>query len=161
MYYLPEMFRNTNHYDFGKLGEEAIEDVHLPPWCHSPEEFVQIMRAALESDIVSAHLNEWIDLIFGYKQRGEEAVIANNVFYPITYQVRVCVTSNVDPGYRNHRKCRRSTSHCAASPPLWPCAKSALLHSASFTSGTEPANPFLQKSSLIPTRCRSISLLFP
>jgi factor associated with neutral sphingomyelinase activation len=36
------------------------------------------MREALECDYVSRHLHEWIDLIFGYKQRGEEAEKADN-----------------------------------------------------------------------------------
>lgn len=35
---------------------------------------------------MSNHLHEWIDLIFGYKQRGEEAVNALNVFYYCTYE---------------------------------------------------------------------------
>lgn len=35
---------------------------------------------------MSSHLHEWIDLIFGYKQRGEEAVNALNVFYYCTYE---------------------------------------------------------------------------
>jgi len=35
---------------------------------------------------VSAHLHEWIDLIFGFKQRGPEAVEALNVFYYCTYE---------------------------------------------------------------------------
>lgn len=39
-----------------------------------------------ESEHVSSHLHEWIDLIFGYKQRGEEAVKALNVFYYCTYE---------------------------------------------------------------------------
>lgn len=43
------------------------------------------MRAALESDIVSSKINEWIDLVFGYKQIGEEAIKSDNVFFPTTY----------------------------------------------------------------------------
>ena len=88
MYYLPEIYQNGNHIDFGKVNDQPIEDVCLPPWAENdPSLFVHIMRDALESDYVSSHLNEWIDLIFGYKQRGEEAIHANNVFYPTTYEV--------------------------------------------------------------------------
>lgn len=44
------------------------------------------MSTPQESEHVSSHLHEWIDLIFGYKQRGEEAVKALNVFYYCTYE---------------------------------------------------------------------------
>ncbi len=78
----PEMFKNVNNFDFGKTQDgERVADVELPPWAHSAEEFVRINREALESEYVSAHLHEWIDLIFGYKQRGPAAVEAHNVFY--------------------------------------------------------------------------------
>lgn len=50
---------------------------------------------ALECDYVSAHLHEWIDLIFGYKQQGPLAMEANNVFYYYYYE------SNVDILYTN------------------------------------------------------------
>ena len=40
----------------------------LPPWAHSAEEFVRLQRAALESEIVSKGLPQWIDLVFGCKQ---------------------------------------------------------------------------------------------
>ena len=56
----------------------------LPPWASSPEEFVRIHREALESEFVSSHLSEWIDLIFGYKQRGKAAEAAHNLFYYLT-----------------------------------------------------------------------------
>jgi hypothetical protein len=58
----------TNHLDLNlgrKQNGVSLQDVALPPWASSPEDFVRQNRAALESDHVSAHLHEWIDLIFG------------------------------------------------------------------------------------------------
>jgi len=82
----PEIFKNINKFDLGKTQDgENIGDVELPPWAKTPEEFIRINREALESDYVSEHLHEWIDLIFGYKQVGEEAIKANNVFFYLTY----------------------------------------------------------------------------
>ena len=34
---------------------------------------------------MSEHLHEWIDLVFGWQQNGEEADNAHNVFYYLTY----------------------------------------------------------------------------
>lgn len=43
-----------------------------------PADFIQQLRNALESNYVSQSLHHWIDLIFGYKQRGVEADKADN-----------------------------------------------------------------------------------
>ncbi|KAJ8949537.1 hypothetical protein NQ318_005099 [Aromia moschata] len=93
-YFLPEMFVNANRYRLG-LNEDGkpIGDVELPPWANSPEEFVRINRMALESEFVSCQLHQWIDLIFGYKQRGPEAVRATNCFYYLTYEGSVDLDS--------------------------------------------------------------------
>jgi len=43
-----------------------LDDVVLPEWAKGdPHEFIRAHREALECDHVSAHLHEWIDLIFG------------------------------------------------------------------------------------------------
>ena len=47
------------------------------------------MRQALESDYVSDQIHNWIDLIFGYKQRGDYALEAYNVFHPLTYEIDI------------------------------------------------------------------------
>jgi hypothetical protein len=83
---LPDFLKNSNQFDLGRTQDGTqIGDVELPPWAKTAEEFIRINREALEGDYVSAHLHEWIDLIFGYKQRGLPAVEANNVFYYLTY----------------------------------------------------------------------------
>ncbi|KAI6219615.1 hypothetical protein M3Y99_01645100 [Aphelenchoides fujianensis] len=87
LFYLPEMFYNQNGYELGKRSDgTSVSNVVLPKWAKSPEHFVAVHRQALESDLVSCQLNQWIDLIFGYKQRGPEAVRATNVFYYLTYE---------------------------------------------------------------------------
>ncbi|XP_037545772.1 lipopolysaccharide-responsive and beige-like anchor protein [Nematolebias whitei] len=100
-FYLPEMFVNANSYNLGVMEDgTVVSDVELPPWAKNPEEFVQINRQALESEFVSCQLHQWIDLIFGYKQQGPEAARALNVFYYLTYEGAVNLSSISDPMLR-------------------------------------------------------------
>uniref|UniRef100_A0A0K2TIY0 Neurobeachinlike [Bombus terrestris] n=1 Tax=Lepeophtheirus salmonis TaxID=72036 RepID=A0A0K2TIY0_LEPSM len=98
---LPEMFVNMNGYKLGSLDDGVdVGDVDLPPWASTPHEFVRINRQALESEFVSCQIHQWIDLIFGYKQRGPEAVRATNVYYYLTYEGSVDLESMTDPFMR-------------------------------------------------------------
>ncbi|XP_059651515.1 BEACH domain-containing protein C2 [Cornus florida] len=101
LFYLPEILTNGNTIDFGttQLGEK-LDSVRLPNWAENPVDFIHKHRMALESEHVSAHLHEWIDLIFGYKQRGKEAILANNVFFYITYEGAVDIDKISDPVQR-------------------------------------------------------------
>uniref|UniRef100_A0A3Q2WJA8 Neurobeachin n=1 Tax=Haplochromis burtoni TaxID=8153 RepID=A0A3Q2WJA8_HAPBU len=100
-FYLPEMFVNASNYNLGMMEDgTVVSDVDLPPWAKTPEEFVRINRLALESEFVSCQLHQWIDLIFGYKQQGPEAARALNVFYYLTYEGAVNLSSINDPMLR-------------------------------------------------------------
>lgn len=71
-------------FDFGvRQNGERVNHVNLPPWARNdPRLFILIHRQALESDQVSQTLCQWIDLVFGLKQKGKAAVQAINVFHP-------------------------------------------------------------------------------
>ncbi|KAK9721361.1 hypothetical protein K7432_003503 [Basidiobolus ranarum] len=97
-FYMPEFLVNINNFDLGvKQTGTRVDDIVLPKWAKSPEEFVRIHREALESDHVSENIHKWIDLIFGYKQRGEEAAKAHNLFYYLTYEGAVNLDNVQDP----------------------------------------------------------------
>jgi len=118
----PEFFSSAdfltciNDVNLGALPNgQDLGDVQLPPWADSAQTFIQINRAALgtpslvitmqkssyynvftESEYVSAHLHEWIDLIFGWKQQGQAAIDAHNVFYYLTYEGAVDIDEITD-----------------------------------------------------------------
>ncbi|XP_039377605.1 neurobeachin-like protein 2 isoform X7 [Mauremys reevesii] len=101
-FYFTDFLENQNGFDLGclQMSNDQVSDVVLPKWARSPEDFVHKHRKALESEHVSAHLHEWIDLIFGYKQRGPAAVEALNVFYYCTYEGAVDLDAIADETQR-------------------------------------------------------------
>mmetsp|Transcript_2662 Transcript_2662/g.7541 ORF Transcript_2662/g.7541 Transcript_2662/m.7541 type:complete len:1630 (-) Transcript_2662:717-5606(-) len=101
-YYNAEFLLNSNKHSLGQRQDGVVlGDVVLPPWANgSATEFVRIMREALESEYVSNHLHEWIDLIFGHKQRGKAAEDAVNVYYYLTYEGAVDLDAIDDPAQR-------------------------------------------------------------
>lgn len=101
-YYLPDFLVNTNHFDFGETQRgKTVHNVTLPRWANDdPRRFVRINRQALESEYVSKNLHLWLDLVFGYKQRGEEAIESLNTFVHVTYEGEVDIDSMTDPVQR-------------------------------------------------------------
>ncbi|XP_037549918.1 protein FAN [Nematolebias whitei] len=93
--------KNRLNLDLGKKQNgKSVCDVSLPPWASDFSDFLQKHKAALESPFVSEHLHEWIDLVFGFKQKGSEAVAAHNVFHPLTYEGEIDCDSIEDTDQR-------------------------------------------------------------
>ena len=102
-FYLPDFLTNTNNFDFGITQKgKTVHDVTLPKWAKGdPQRFIRINRQALESDYVSKNLHQWADLIFGFKQRGEEAVNSLNLFVHVTYEGEVDLDAMTDTVQRD------------------------------------------------------------
>ncbi|EAY13536.1 Beige/BEACH domain containing protein [Trichomonas vaginalis G3] len=81
-FFCPEFLKNIDGFDIGCQNGDVI----LPKWAKTPEEFIYLHKKALESDFVSEHINDWIDLIWGYKQNGLPASESDNTFDPHLYQ---------------------------------------------------------------------------
>jgi hypothetical protein len=100
-FYMPEFLYNHSGFDLGTTQKgETLGDVIMPKWAKNADDFVKLNRLALESDIVSRQLHSWFDLVFGYKQRGPAAEIAHNVFYHLTYEGSVDISTIEDPEMR-------------------------------------------------------------
>ncbi|CUE73475.1 Hypothetical protein, putative [Bodo saltans] len=90
---VPEFFstacwvRNDNSIALGERRDGvSLNHVVLPPWCGGrPDVFTATLCEAIESDTVGASIHEWFDLVFGFRQRGEEAVKALNIFHHLSY----------------------------------------------------------------------------
>jgi factor associated with neutral sphingomyelinase activation len=83
---IPEFYEENQEFLLNSLDlelgytskNEKISRVKLPKWASDPFDFLKKMRQALESNYVSNNLHNWIDLIFGYKQRSQASIDANN-----------------------------------------------------------------------------------
>ena len=88
---LPEMFYNYNKLNLGVLSNQEREvlcnHVDTPEWAsHDGYLFIAKHREMLESPEISEKINEWINIIFGFKQNGKEARNINNLFVRESYE---------------------------------------------------------------------------
>ena len=61
-------------------------NVIMPKWAdNNPYIFVSKMKNLLESEDINKNIHLWFDLIFGYKQKGENAKLSYNLFFPWSY----------------------------------------------------------------------------
>eukprot|EP01029_Cantina_marsupialis_P019364 TRINITY_DN449_c0_g1_i3.p1 TRINITY_DN449_c0_g1~~TRINITY_DN449_c0_g1_i3.p1 ORF type:complete len:3311 (-),score=1067.06 TRINITY_DN449_c0_g1_i3:2337-12269(-) len=89
-YYLPTFLKNGNNVKLGTKQDGAVlGDVILPKWAKNPNHFIEMNAKALESDHVHKHLQNWVDLVFGFKQTGPGSISGCNVFFHLTYEHNV------------------------------------------------------------------------
>lgn len=114
---LPEFLTNVNRFAFGTTQSgENVDDVDLPAWAHSdPMLFIAKHREALESEYISSRLHHWIDLIFGSRSRGAEAVDSTNVFHPLSYDDAVDLDAIESP---MERQAAAAAIHSFGQTPL-------------------------------------------
>ena len=85
-FYLPEMFTNINDLNMGVLDDGTLVNDVSTPCNNNNYEFVITMRRLLENDILSYSIQNWADLVFGYKSRGKDAENAFNLYTEASYQ---------------------------------------------------------------------------
>eukprot|EP01083_Nonionella_stella_P299576 1018259_1 len=73
---------------------DALPNLQIPPWCHSPSHFIQWHRRQLESKQVSENLHLWIDLNFGYRL-GQDTLNNDNK-YIFGYNESIPCTSRIE-----------------------------------------------------------------
>ena len=77
LFILPEMLLNINNEDF-----PGFNNCKLPKNEINYVSFTERLRKDLN---LNQNIDKWIDLIFGEKSRGQQAILALNVFHPTVY----------------------------------------------------------------------------
>ena len=87
LFNFPELYIKINYiFNDDQNLTEPISEYQLPTWSkNDPRKLTLIFRKMLESDKISQKLNLWIDLIFGYKQKGQNAVKSLNIYRNACY----------------------------------------------------------------------------
>ncbi|CAK8696674.1 unnamed protein product [Clavelina lepadiformis] len=73
---IPEFYMDSSVF-FSIHGD--MNHLNTPSWSTSPEDFIAKHMSMLEHSEVSEYLHDWIDINFGYKLSGKDAVRAMNV----------------------------------------------------------------------------------
>ena len=95
-FYMPEIFININELNMGvEENGNKVNDV-LTPCKNNPYEFILTMRRELENEYVVNNIQNWVDLIFGYKSKGKEAELAKNLFTEASYQEDININNIED-----------------------------------------------------------------
>ena len=86
------MFLNINELNLGEISgtdgkKKLVQEVEMPLWAKKdPYNFIEKHRELLESDEISEKINEWFNIIFGSKQKGNESKKIRNLFYKQSYE---------------------------------------------------------------------------
>jgi hypothetical protein len=91
------MFLNINDLNMGiRDNGLKVNDVYIPCTANNPYEFVTLMRNIIENDNISSNINKWLDLIFGFKNKGEDAEKYFNLYTESSYQEDIDIRKVVD-----------------------------------------------------------------
>ena len=88
-FYMPEMFLNINDINLGKQEDNSIVYNVITPCGNNSYSFIEIMKRIFENEKISSNLNNWVDIIFGYKAKGKDAENAKNLYTEASYQESV------------------------------------------------------------------------
>jgi hypothetical protein len=97
-FYLPEMFLNINDVNLGKLEDNSVVYNVKTPCKNNAYSFIEIMKRLFENNRISSTINNWVDLIFGYKVKGKDAEKAKNIYTEPSYQEYVNLNTIEDKG---------------------------------------------------------------
>ena len=100
LFCLPEILLNNNDFNLGEIKDNSdennstkepkmklIQEVETPKWCNNNAYFfIKKHRELLESFEVSNTINEWLNLIFGSKQKGSAGNKIKNLYNLQTYE---------------------------------------------------------------------------